>query len=232
MHIYTENEEQWLRDNHGNCTYEELAVCFRQVFNCEVTFYSIKNKCRSLRLACEHHPFTPEQDAWLTANCLHYANYEQVTAAFNALFHTTKKPCGIQSHCIKVLHIVSGRQAFKKGMQTWNKHPIGHEYVSQNGYTYIKVDNTGIKNNDYAAKHRLMWEQYHGCTVPSGYIIVFLNSNRSDFSKDNLYYIPRNIGRMMNTNGWFTESREHTLTAIKWCELFFAMRDTSTGNIG
>ena len=226
MHNYTETEEQWLRDNHGSGTYEELADRFRRTFNCDVTFYSIKNKCRNMRLAAEHHPFTPEQDAWLDKNYLNYENYEQVTTAFNAIFHAAKKPRGIQSHCVKFLHLVSERQAFKKGMQTWNKNPIGHEYVSRNGYTYVKISDTGVKCKDYTAKHRLLWEQYHGCLIPTGYIVVFLNSDRSDFSKDNLYCIPRNIGRMMNTNGWFTENREHTLAAIKWCELFFAMKNT------
>ena len=43
MHNYTETEEQWLRDNHGSGTYEELADRFRRTFNCDVTFYSIKN---------------------------------------------------------------------------------------------------------------------------------------------------------------------------------------------
>lgn len=230
MHSYTEAEEQWLRDNHGCGTYEELTARFRQIFNCDVTFHSIKNKCRNMRLTAEHHPFTPEQDTWLAENYLNYENYEQVAAAFNKLFHTAKKPRGIQSHCVKFLSLVSERQAFKKGMQTWNKNPIGHEYVSQNGYTYVKISDTGIKHNDYAAKHRLLWEQYHCCRIPTGYIVVFLNSDHSDFSIDNLYCIPRNVGRMMNTNGWFTESREHTLAAIKWCELFFAMRDTKRTN--
>ncbi len=50
MHNYTETEEQWLRDNHGSGTYEELADRFRRTFNCDVTFYSIKNKCRNMRL--------------------------------------------------------------------------------------------------------------------------------------------------------------------------------------
>ncbi len=91
-------------------------------------------------------------------------------------------------------------------MQTWKKNPIGHEYVSQNGYTYVKISDTEVKRNDYAAKHRLLWEQYHGSLIPTGYIVVFLNSDRSDFSKDNLYCIPRNIGRVMNSNGWFTKA--------------------------
>ncbi len=224
-HYFTETEVRWLQENHATGTYEELTVRFGQTFGCEVGLHSIKNKCRKLRLVGEHHPFTAEQDAWLAENSESCANYEEVAEAFNAVFHTAKTSRGIQSHCAKVLHLISGRQAFKKGMQTWNSHPIGHEYVNQDGYTYVKVSDTGIKNLDFAAKHRLMWEKYHGCSVPDGHIIVFLNSDRSDFSEENLYCIPRNIGRMMNSNGWFTNSREHTLTAIKWCELYFALRN-------
>lgn len=225
MHKYDENEEQWLRSHYGITSYADMVVLFEAEFHCNISVFSIKNKCKNLGIVEKHYPFTPEQDDWLKAHNHEFQNYDEAADAFNRRFHTHKTSRGIQCHCLRVLKLVSGRQAYKKGHNTWNKMPIGHEYIHQSGYVYVKIKNTGIKNVDYEAKHRVLWEQYHNCKVPDGHIIVFLNSDKSDFSEENLYCMPRRIGRMMNTNHWFTESREHTLTAIRWCELFLAIQE-------
>ncbi len=224
-HKYTTEEEQWICENYGTGTYADLAVRFSYTFSCHVDGTSIKDKCRRLKLTGTHSPFTSEQDTWLKENCLKYTNYEEVAEAFNMRFYTDKNSRGIQSHCVRYLKLKSGRQAFKKGNQTWNKMPVGYEMVHSNGYAYVKVCDTGIRSQDYIAKHRLLWEKYHGCKIPDGHIVVFLNADYSNFSEKNLYCIPRKICRMMNANSWFTESREHTLTAIKWCELYYALNN-------
>ncbi|MBR6670353.1 MAG: HNH endonuclease [Ruminococcus sp.] len=223
-HHYTATEEQWLCEHYGTAPYSELVISFCKQFRCSVTLYSIKGKCIALGITRKHYPFTPEQDAWLYKHAAEYSNYTEVAAAFNARFHTHKTERGIQTHCAKFLRFISGRQAFKKGRITWNNAPIGTETVRSNGYTYVKITDTGKKNTDYIEKHRLIWEQYHNRKVPEGHVIVFLNSDKADFSIDNLYCIPRRISTVMSNNNWFTESREHTLTAIKWCELHFALK--------
>lgn len=40
--------------------------------------------------------------------------------------------------------------------------------------------------------------------------------------------LPRKINTVMNCNSWFTTNRENTLTAIKWCELFYALKEADT----
>lgn len=225
MHHYTEQEMQWLRDKVGTATYAELAIQFVDYFGLFVTASSLKNKCRSLGIAGVHHPFTEEQDEWLREHCHEYANYVAVADAFNKRFGAEKTERGVQAHCAKFLKLISGRQAYKKGHQTWNNAPVGSESIHSNGYTYVKIKDTGIKTQDYIEKQRLIWEQHHGKKVPKGHVIVFLNSDKTDFSIENLYCISRKISTIMVTNGWFTDSREHTLTAIKWCELHFALKD-------
>ncbi|MCM1530462.1 MAG: HNH endonuclease [Alistipes sp.] len=224
MHHYTEQEVQWLRDKVGTATYEELATQFSESFGYPVTASSLKSKCQKLGISGVHHPFTEEQDEWLRKQCCKYANYLEVAEAFNQRFGTDKTERGIQSHCARFLKLISGRQAFKKGSIPWNDPPIGTETVHANGYTYVKIRNTGLKNQDYIEKHRLIWQQHYGKKVPKGHVIVFLNSDKMDFSIENLYCISRKISTIMVTNGWFTDSREHTLTAIKWCELHFALK--------
>ena len=40
----------------------------------------------------------------------------------------------------------------------------------------------------------------------------------------NLYPVNRKVNFMMAKNGWYQQDKELTLTAIKWCELFYAMK--------
>ena len=144
MHHYTEQEMQWLRDKVGTATYAELAIQFADYFGLFVTASSLKNKCRSLGIAGVHHPFTEEQDEWLREHCHEYANYVAVADAFNKRFGAKKTERGVQAHCAKFLKLISGRQAYKKGHQTWNNAPVGSESIHSNGYTYVKIKDTGL----------------------------------------------------------------------------------------
>ena len=104
--------------------------------------------------------------------------------------------------------------------------PIGAEMRNIDGYTLVKVSDTGIKNKDWKTKQSVMWERYHGKS-PRG-VVVFLDADRTNFSRDNLYSTSRKVHAVMCSNGWYTTSREHTLTAIKWCELFYAIKEAKT----
>ena len=71
-----------------------------------------------------------------------------------------------------------------------------------------------------------IYEDHYG-PVQNGKIVVFLDRNPENFDINNLYCVDRKILVRMNQNSWFTHDRDHTLTAIKWCELFYAMKDKS-----
>lgn len=77
---------------------------------------------------------------------------------------------------------------------------------------------------NWVQKHRLVWESVHG-KIPKGKLIIFLDGDRSNFDPDNLYCIDRKLTTVMIRNNWFTTDRGHTLTAIKWCELFYARKE-------
>lgn len=55
-------------------------------------------------------------------------------------------------------------------------------------------------------------------------MVIHLDGNKLNCDIDNLYCIPKKFRALMNKNHWYTDSREHTLTAIKWCELYYALR--------
>ena len=105
--------------------------------------------------------------------------------------------------------------------QPYNTAELGKQRTNAfDGYTYIKTV------DGWKAKHQVVWEDANG-ELPKGGLIVFLNNDKTDFSIENLYCGDRKIHAVMCRNGWYTESREHTLTAIKWCELFYAIKAVS-----
>lgn len=224
-HFYTDEEIKWLEEHLYEATWQELADIFNAEFNADVSYNALKGKCKTLGITEKHYPYTDEQDKWLIENNSSYKNYDSLAEDFNKIFNTNKSPRGIQTHCAKYLKLKSNRQGYKKNHNTWNKLKVGEESIS-NGYTYIKIQDTGIKNKDFISKQTYLWQKYNNKILPKGYIVIFLNQNKTDFSKDNLYAISRQINAVMCSNKWFTESREHTLTAIKWCELYYALNKT------
>lgn len=165
--------------------------------------------------------FTAEQMKWLEENVSHLSRKE-TARQFNALFH--------DSRTAETLRVICNRRGIKRTKETVSEShhntytaPIGSEMVNQ-GFTYVKVKNEPngqIKN--YELKQRYIWKQLHG-EIPGDCMIVFLNHNRTDFSPENLFCIKKSYNAIMIKNHWYTESRLHTLAAIKWCELHFAIK--------
>lgn len=67
--------------------------------------------------------------------------------------------------------------------------PIGSETINGAGQTIIKIE-----NGDWVPKRRYMYEKYYG-SIPKGSTIIFLNANKNDYSKSNLYAIDRALYR-------------------------------------
>jgi len=74
---------------------------------------------------------------------------------------------------------------FKKGHKTYNKKPIGHEYVdAKDGYVHLKIKEPNI----FVLKHRYIYEQANG-PIPEGCIITFLDGNKQNCELSNLVCI-------------------------------------------
>lgn len=224
-HKWTHEEDIALRSLRSEgLTWEEIIGRLNGIFGLPFSINSVKCRARKIGISGSHEPYTKAQDEWIAANLFKFPNYDLMADEFNSIFGTKKTGRGIQSHAVRYLKLASGRSA--KAPAGWNSMKIGTERENvTNGYIYVKVSNTGIKNADWESKQRVMYKKYHGDdSIPDGYNIVFLNSDPLDFSEENLYAIPKSINGIMNVYNWFTTSREHTLTAIKWCELHFKLK--------
>jgi hypothetical protein len=88
---------------------------------------------------------------------------------------------------------------FHKGDFSPNRVPLGTERISEDGYVEVKYrDGFGVRN--WRAKHLLLWERENG-SVPRGYAIAFLNTDRTDIRIENLICVSRGDLAVMNHAG-------------------------------
>lgn len=98
---------------------------------------------------------------------------------------------------------------------------IGDEKASGGrGRFLIKISET-----EKVFKHRFLYEKYHNVVLSTDDIIVFLDGDKTNYNKENLYRVSRKVNFMMCNNRWYFNNAKLTLTAIKWCELFYAMKN-------
>lgn len=74
--------------------------------------------------------------------------------------------------------------------------PIGYERVSKDGYIEVKVAERPSRhacNDNFASKHRLVWERANGMPVTEGCNVVFADGDNRNFDPENLVAVPRGI---------------------------------------
>jgi len=178
--LYTEEQNQFLRDNISQNSYTELRKKFNEKFDRQVTTVAIEHKCKKL---------------------------------------------GINHGHKGVTFIKGENNPFSPTL------PIGSETISARK-VYVKVSDKPVPtgksriNINWVQKNRYVYEQAHGKLLKN-YQLIALDGNRRNFDLDNLYAVPRKIGMMLGANKWFSSNREVTLAAIKYCELFYALKEVN-----
>ena len=149
---------------------------------------------------------------------------KDMTALFNQTFGTNRSEFVIKVHCNRSLKIHFLGNHFQAG------DPIGTEVI-RSGYVWVKVSNKipqkGERSGDinWRPKSHIVWEQHYGCMPPEGHIIVFLDGNKMNTDIKNLYAVSGKVNREMSKKAWGRSDPEFTLAAIKWCELFYAVKE-------
>jgi hypothetical protein len=233
---YTDEQVEWLFENCLSYTsYRTLTKDFNYRFGTDKSVQAIQQYVTKVfkvhlktKKLLEH--FTEEQEKWLIDNFRQFSTYKDLTDEFNRIFLRDKTVSAIRDKCNKQFGLIGMNNSgqFKMGNNK-EQCPIGTIRNGGNGYIYIKVkDAKGSYISGYEKPYWLpiqekIWIDHYG-EIPEGKMVMFLDGNRDNLDIDNLYCIDRKISAIMASNKWFTESREHTLTAIKWCELFYAMK--------
>lgn len=81
----------------------------------------------------------------------------------------------------------SAATMFKAGNIPNNYRPIGSERIDCDGYVMVKVADP----KSWRFKQRVLYEQYHGVKLEKSDVVLFLDGNKQNFSKDNLVKLTR-----------------------------------------
>lgn len=108
----------------------------------------------------------------------------------------------------------ANKGSYKKGHIPINASPIGAERMYQ-GYTQVKVS-----SQKWELKQRVMYEKYHNVKLKPQDVVIFLNRDKKDFSKENLYLIDRETQMYMAKNNLWSGDPELNKTAVKIAEIY------------
>ena len=158
-----------------------------------------------------------------------FEGFESLTNALNKEFGNNRVWESVREKCNKSLGLKIGNPtSFKKGHKQ-EQCPIGTIRKSSNGFSYIKVKDSAYSYiSGYAEPYWLplqkkVWLDVYG-EVPDDKMVIFLDGNRDNLDINNLYCIDRKISAIMAKNRWYTSNKDNTLAAIKWCELYYALK--------
>ena len=178
--------------------------------------------------------FTPEQENWLRDNFYCVDSHTELTDKFNATFGTERNIGMIREKCSKRMGLRGMNNTTQYGKKRKSELPVGTIRRTPVG-TYIKaipVADAHIncyKEPYWIPLQKKIYQDAYGELAP-GKMVCFLDKNQQNFDLDNLYPIDRKISAIMSKNRWWTDSKEHTLTAIKWCELHYAIKNVKDGD--
>lgn len=108
------------------------------------------------------------------------------------------------------------RTQFRKGHLPGNTKPIGYERINRDGYVEVKTKmrpSHPLCNDNFQAKHRLIWEQLHG-PIPPDCVVIFKDSDKRNFDPDNLALVTKAERLQMTRRGLFSSDPRLTETGI------------------
>lgn len=221
-HVWTDQEDAFLRDTIGEySSSDEATDAFNKRFGTNLSGEAVKTriwKKLNLKLTnAKYRTYTEAEKEFLLNNA------ERMT--LKELSDGLYRISGRKAHFASVGNYLTKTLGVKHGQL--NKLDIGDEARrSYDGYIMVKVsDDPQGGTSNFVMKQRLLYEKIHNVTLPDDYCVVFLNNDKQDFSKENLYAVPRKFLPFMSKNQWWSDNPALTLTAIKWCEHYYAIKD-------
>ena len=114
----------------------------------------------------------------------------------------------------------ANKTSYKKGNIPQTYKPVGTERITEDGYTEIKVKDPNV----WKLKHRLIYEEHYG-EIPNGYVVMFLDRDKSNFDINNLILISRKQLRILNQNYLIKDDPELTKSGIILADLLIKINE-------
>lgn len=235
---YSSEHKRWLLQNKDRFTeYAEITKAFNEFFRIDKPISAIQQFLTKkmgvyLRTKKTTQHYSDEQETWLKENYSSYGTYGELAKDFNYTFGINREVVSIRKKCAKGLKLkgILSSSCYKNGVVGNQNTTIGTVRAAANGTTYIKVKDCNLEfYSGYCEPYWLpiqkkIWIDHYG-EVPEGKMVTFLDCNKENLDISNLYCIDRKISAILAKNGWYSKDRDLTLTAIKWCELHYSLKN-------
>ena len=163
--------------------------------------------------------YTKEFEDFVRENISKYTKEDFISLLENRYkikMSKTALKCYIRNHKIEDRYI-----DYKEHMvRTTAKHQIGAERMTKDGII-IKVAQPDV----WRRKSRVMYEKYHNCKLTDDDYILFLNGDRNDFSKENLFKSTNQEKCYLHNWGTSSKNRELTKTGILSARLYIKSKE-------
>ena len=209
--VISQEQLKWLIDNCDSFTsYRDLAVCFNNVFSCNVCYNTIKAKMNKLGFRKPQICYTEEQNQWLRENIDKYSRKELVEE-FNKKFDCDKKEDALKKHCNNELKIY-----FKTNVERWKKNASNSQKTSNVGTIskheediYIKyTDDVNIKN-----KWMLLTRYINGLNSEDEKCVLIIDKNKP-ITKENTIVVDKSVMAILCKYKYFSLSPDLKRLAI------------------
>lgn len=201
---WTKEHLDWLEENANrdrNC----LINKFNKKFNTRMTMTALKSLIYryNLKIPSPRVRWTKDKLEWLESQS--YDDKRDLLKAFNERY-------GAKINIDQLSHIA---YLYKLSLPDTKRiyKPQGTVMYKKHGIPQIK-----IKDRVYQSKHRFMYEKYHNVKLNDNDMIIFLNGNKNDFSKENLYKITHKINGMIKGYNMQNAKSINKISLIKFCE--------------
>lgn len=211
----------WLKENKGiYATRKEILNALNKHFNINISIGYLNQLNYRYKLSLNTDKVTYSEEMFEFMQNGKYETRQELCDAFNKEFNLNLT--------LGKLRDLNTKHGLNIGNPTRNMHNLQKGWIKTRGYTTREIgeevemgeDVPYIKlgQNNYVAKHRYLYEKYHNIKLDFDDLIIFLDNNKNNFSKDNLYKISRHVAGIMVGDKLNEVKTNDKATIIKYCE--------------
>ena len=201
-------DDDWIADRWSDVrNWNTLCNLYNSEHGTNISYNTFKCHCnRDLEL--DYH-YTDEELDFLREN-YPAKGIDYTAREFNKKFNykRTKGSLGVRCKLMGLKVTEERTKDVNDRIGSLNRLPINSKIEKEHGEIYVKTENGWKREKDIVFGEK-----------PKGYIIVHLDKNVKNNSKENLCAIPRGVCSRMSINKFWSENRDITKTGILACQL-------------
>ena len=215
------NIVSWLKENkHIYTTRKDILNALNKHFNVSISIGYLNQLNYRYKLSLNTDKVTYSKEMFEFMRNGKYETRQELCDEFNKKFNLNLT--------LGKLRDLNTKHGLNIGNPTRNMHNLEKGWIKTRGYTTREIGeeiNRGedvpyikLSKNNYVAKHRYLYEQYHNVTLGINDLIIFLDNDKTNFNKDNLYKVSRAVSGILVGNELYGTKETDKETIVKFCE--------------